>query len=474
MASKIIIQTKDGKPESGVRRVSLIDYQSKSLIEERSVSFTNGYAEIESFLIDEGDELLVYSPESDIFGASIKAVVNEQASAAWGVGEPTVLHTVLVAGQSLSVGVASSAVNTDSPFGGFMFNGIRAEGKGDNVAQVAEMESLRPYQNDLVESHGYSFIQLFRSLEKSNDNRNNPVLWASTGVGGKTADWLFDTSNPSMNNAGRFITRSDLRAADIGLGVSLPFWLWDQGESDTNTDPDTYKTTVRAGHDYVTSLANAKTGQSRFDMILTGIGSGIGRREINNALYQYALENDDAHYAGSKWYISYKYPASSSDTTHMKAQGYMMQGEYHALAAHRLMQSVAAGDNPPVSKCLQPESYSVSGTIVTIAMYVPVPPMVIDTTTIPQLTGWGFKYISPTNVETVATSVNVSGNNLIVDFGVQLEEGGVLDFGYSDTQLGTPALNVRDSQSIPSIVDGETLYNWFPVFYHALAASEVA
>ena len=107
-------------------------------------------------------------------------------------------------------------------------------------------------------------------------------------------------------------------------------------------------------------------------------------------------------------------------------------------------------------------------------MYVPVPPMVIDTTTIPQLTGWGFKYISPTNVETVATSVNVSGNNLIVDFGVQLEEGGVLDFGYSDTQLGTPALNVRDSQSIPSIVDGETLYNWFPVFYHALAASEVA
>ena len=68
MASKIIIQTKDGKPESGERRVSLIDYQSKSLIEEHSVSFTNGYAEIESFLINEGDNYWFIHP-SQIFSA---------------------------------------------------------------------------------------------------------------------------------------------------------------------------------------------------------------------------------------------------------------------------------------------------------------------------------------------------------------------------------------------------------------------
>lgn len=477
MAARIEIHTTDNKPESGTRRVRIMNHSDGKLIDTVDATFANGAALVDTFEDIEGVNAVVYAPESSIFGDSETAVVVEATLGEW-VGGPTELVNVLAYGQSLSRGETFDPDNItllhDQPLNGGFLLGIPAEGTGGEDSDYTEAQR-KPvkFKHTNWETPGWGFINLFRSLEVES-NINNGVIWSASGRGGQTVAYLADETKETLQNFKRLVQASSVAGNWYSLSYSVPFWLWDQGESDTNTDPTTYKASLRSLHDYVTGIAQGERAAGNTDpypVILSGIGSA-DRPIVNTSLYEYTLENPDAYYSVSKYFINHHYPASpTSDKTHLSPEGYTIQGEYHAIMANRYMSALRAGDASPELRVLEPLGYSTSGNVITINMNVPVPPMVIDTVKLPEVSGYGIKYVRLSDGVEVTPSVSVSGNSLIVDLGEAPTEGSSLVFG--TTSNGQALTNIRDSQAIESDVSGVLLHNWLPLHTHVLLASEV-
>lgn len=477
MVARIEIQTTDNKPESGTRKVRIMNHSDGKIIDTVEATFTNGSALLDTFEDVEGVNAVVYAPESNIFGNSETAVVVEATLGEW-VNGPTELVNVLAYGQSLSRGETFDPDNItllhDQPLNGGFLLGIPAEGSGGTGSDYTEAQR-KPvkFNHTDWETPGWGFINLFRSLE-AESNVNNGVIWSASGRGGQTVAYLADQTKDTLENFKRLVQASSVAGGWYNLSYSVPFWLWDQGESDTSTDPTDYKTSLRSLHDYVTGIAQGERGGDNTDpypVILSGIGSA-NRSIVNTALYEYTLENSDAYYSVSKYFINYHYPANSAnDRTHLSPEGYTIQGEYHAIMANRYMNALRGGDTSPTLRVLEPLSYSTSGNIITINMNVPVPPMVIDSNKLPEVSGYGVKYVRLSDGVEVTPSVSVSGNNLIVDLGEPPTEGSSIVFG---TEANGQALtNIRDSQNIESDISGIVLHNWLPLHTHILLASEV-
>lgn len=472
--SRINIQTTDSLPANEMRKVTIFDQSSMDKIDETTLQFSNGSAQFDSFFTRGGTPVVLYAPDSNDNSASV-AYANHRNSDVWEDG-PNKLYAVPVYGQSLAVGTTATTVYfPDTVNGGLMFGGVPPEGNSYVDVPDGDMKEIRQFQNQQFETHGYGFIKKLRELNAASDDFT-PVFWANSGLTGANISSLASTGNIPLRNLYRYITGMSYRAATLGVDVEYPFWLFDQGESDRSTPEATWKATLRGLHDGITSAANAITGQSTFPVILSSIGSikynatNYNHGPINAAIYNYYLENDDAYISQCKYYLSYHY--ASTDFLHLNGKGYTIQGEYHAITAARILASKEAGDNPPVAKILEPLSYSSAGNVITVAMHVPVPPMVIDTTLLPELLGYGVLYVKPDTTEIIPT-VSISGDSILIDIGEPPVEGAVIKWGAADPAVWNQMLNIRDSQAIPSLVEGEFLYNWFPCHYHTLTAGEV-
>ena len=383
---------------------------------------------------------------------------------------PTVLteniRMWLQSGQSLSVGGSfgtSSRVHTSVLSNAYGFVGVPSTSRESTPIEPEWTESIVPFyeQPDAArETHGYAAMNKANAVIADSDS----WLYASHGEGGKS---ILELSKGSVmyENGIEMVEAAQSLCDEYVIDLTVPFIDWIQGEADhTNgTTKAEYKSRLRTLQNDYAADVGAITGQSGIHLLLDQMGKEYGT-EIARAQFEYAFENSDASLVGPKYMLNRLYPNSLSDYIHLSVDGYIIQGEYHGIAAAEVIENGSF-------MALEPEidSVTTSSTEITIPVNLPVSPLVLDTTTLPACPGGGFEYVR-LNGTRIFPTVSFSGSNIILDIGEAPEVGALISYGWTlDDSVDfdgnrIPCGNIRDSQNIASEVSGFTLHNWLPQF----------
>jgi len=380
------------------------------------------------------------------------------------------LYFWLQAGQSLAIGTTDASnpvVHTTALPNANSYIGIPPTSLGTNPANAASVASLIPYVETSRETNGWAGLNLL--INELNDG--SQWVFANHAAGGAT---ITDLSPPStMFDNGEFqINAANERGVDLSLPVKIPFLVWNQGESNTATPRETYITDLRSLQDDYIALVLSETGQTGLPFIIEQSGDDSAH-DIAKTLYEYTVRYSDAYFSTPKYFLNRLFFSTLADRTHLNANGYMIQGEYEAIAAAKLIKTGS-------SKAFEPLSYDVIGNTIEVTMNVPTLPIVIDTATLPAAPNYGIKYINSLGNESQQTQVTVSGNKIIIDIGQPAQQGGELDFGRTLSDSGDTGgqqfscTNLRDSSSIASISGAWTLQHWLPELDYIMLSGDGA
>lgn len=159
---------------------------------------------------------------------------------------------------------------------------------------------------------------------------------------------------------------------------------------------------------------------------------------------------------GPKYHLRY-----FEDGIHLTNEGYRHMGEDYAKAYRRVVLEGRAWE--PV----RPRAVTRTGATITIAFYVPSPPLVLDTTTVSDPGSYGFEYVDDSRATPRIASVAVTGPDTVtIDLAAE-PTGGHRRVRYAFT--GAPGAhagpttgprgNLRDSDATASL-SGDALYDW--------------
>jgi len=378
--------------------------------------------------------------------------------------EASTMYVWLQSGQSLACGVTDSSnviVNTGTLADAYLFNNSPARSLGSTVGVEADFESLTSYIEDAVETNGYGALS--KIIELLDDGGS--WLFANHARGGASIDDLSPPGSTEYDNGVLQINNMVDASAILSKTVKVPFINWVQGESNWQMDPETYITKLRALHDNYIAEVNSVTAQADLPMMIELTGKSLSH-DIACALFEYTQRYSDAFCSLPKYFLNRMYYSANDDRTHLSPSGYIIQGEYEAIAGAKLI-------NDGVSKCLEPIGFTINGNTIEVQLNVPSLPLVIDEITLPSCPSYGLKYIKADTTEILPT-VTISGDTLILDIGEAPQVGDTVDCGvtlsdsgnYNGAQHG--CTNIRDSSGTASAVAGWTLNHWLVEFKHEL------
>ncbi len=439
--------------------MAVLDKADGTRVTRENVTFSAGKTTVNFASVNVGETIKGYIDD----GQSIvtRAAYLEGVS----VAVPKTLYVITQMGQSLSIGDGGTV--TAPIFPGEIsranqFVGLDPWGYRTNTMTSTQTASLKPYkERSSRQTHGYSFMLGLKASITASDE----LLYMPSGIGGRSIAQL-SKGTTAYSNFLTMLSAVSARATEISATPNLPFMDWIQGENDAGTARATYLTSLRTLHNDVKADVLTTLGQASIPLLLDQTGAEYGH-DIAKTLFQYTVENNDAFMACPKYMLNRLYNNSVTDWVHLNSEGYVIQGEYHAIAGASI---IANGS----FKCLEPVSYAVVGNTIEITMNVPVGALVIDTTTLPACPGSGFEYI-PAAGGSITPTVSVLGNKVILDVGQPPVTGDKIDCGYTlDDSAGhaqnlkIPCTNIRDSQSVSSSIAGYTLHNWLVQFDHVL------
>ncbi|MCE2572806.1 hypothetical protein [Motilimonas eburnea] len=378
-------------------------------------------------------------------------------------------NLVLAAGQSLSVGHTNVELNPQINYGPvnkdkvFLFTGVRAIGPYSNQKlSSSDVTSLVPLEEKTRETHAYAMFAKLEKLYKLNNLDFPKFVYAPHARGGKKIIDLAYGTEPFQNGETMISAAENLTAAS-GEQFNVPFMTWIHGESNAKTNPEEYKTDLRKLHNsykQVVSNTSSETKTPLLFMDQTGVSYG---HDIAIASWEFANDYQEAVLVTPKYHLNRLYYNSNTDRTHLNPKGYILQGEYFAKAIYSTLVQNKRW------KPLQPESIYVNNNEVSITMHVPEGNMVIDTSTLPEAPGYGFRYITVDNRELIP-SVSIDKKTIKLVFNEKIEVGGRIDAGFTanDRSLTgnqkTPLTNIRDTSSVLSSIDDTPLHNWMVQF----------
>lgn len=401
-------------------------------------------------------------------------------------------------GQSNTVGLlATPALDTVPvyPFQAFMFANGLALGLQNNSTVTALTPTVLTGFAPLVEggvpnAGGYETIAS-SVVDNLNDRGNYPVLVANTAVGNQDLATVCagaggacsGTPGAMWTNALDAIT-SAATYTTHGGGIIERAQMMIQGERDDSegTSQSTYSNELTAFQSGWQPTAQAVTGQSAaIPLFLAQISNWTGNSHTTSVIPLAQLAtgtqaNSNVYLVAPQYFLVY------TNTLHIGNTSERLIGEYFWQAYASVVQGGATTSNAFLT---YPTSVSIAGAVITVTFNVPVPPLVLDTTssilsrTIPTWTNDGFAYTdnsSPPSISSVALGGNACSP---VNTCVQITLSGTptatagnrhIEYAYVGTSGATPGTssgaggNLRDSNTVMSRWGYGPLYNWAATF----------
>lgn len=375
--------------------------------------------------------------------------------------KPSAGPTQLILNHSQSLGIGDQGfplTHDTAPLGTdvVMFSGLSPTGPGYEVAlQDADLVDTVPFAEQTRETHAAGMLNWLKAEDALPAN----VLYASTGVGGKTISELTDVI-PGQEWGIANVHKVIDRVKAMG-DFEIPFTTWIHGEANSVNYAD-YMTDLRGYHDGIM----ARSGKT-FPLIMdqTGKQSSIS---IAGVLLDYADANADAFLAGPKYWLNRLYPEAGNPSLrlHLNAEGYMLQGEMIAEAARQVLDGIDYKPVQPVAIRVVPGTNYKE---VEIDWHVPNGgALVKDDVTLPLAPGLGIqaRYYEPFGPKE-PLEVIITGNTTRLVFdepittGASIIAGDSLDDRDVTDGIKLPCINLRSDVGHPSrYLEGFTWYDW--------------
>lgn len=393
---------------------------------------------------------------------TILSTMTEEVKALMSIsGTQTAVVHFLLYGQSLSEGARgtpsthTTAVRTGRAL---MFNaGVRTRGGGDPSLIV-------PPENT------YSIVDL---LEVDQEGPGTGIGWGVTdtgrlpsttaalvsahGWGGRTYAELKKGTNPYtnlLNGVRRGRVMASLNDIDYALGGTS----FIHGEADRVESKATYLSYLEELQSDLTADLNALTGETGEALIAVCQFSSFTKYSMTSsdvpfAQLQAAIDNPGKIICvGPKYFLPYY-----TDGIHLTAASYARLGSYHARAL----------DVGPTWEPLYCTGASRIGAVITLAMNVPVGPLVLDTTAVTNPGNYGFTWSQTGGTTRTISSVAILGSSIVItlsgDPGAPSASSiGIAASGTSGADAGPTAgarCCLRDSAADLDI-DGAAMPNW--------------
>lgn len=382
------------------------------------------------------------------------------------------VNHVLLTGQSLSLGFAGSpALTLGSLFDNTMFVG------GVNPSPDGGLKSVVPLVENQQETIASSFANLANSLAVNQvlkgyppGSRTHSMFVSGHGVSGKNYYAIKKGANgpdstPAYANGLAQVAAARQLSAARGKSHVVRAVLVVHGESDAN-DKNLYyaDNLLDWQRDYEADI-RATTGQVESVPLLESQISSWTSLSQHEATSNIPILQLSAHVRGGQNVIltgpKYQFPYAP-DGIHLTNEGYRMLGEEYAKVYRKVV--LEGGVWEP----LRPKSVTRTGATVVVKMFVPAPPLVLDTETVKDPGQYGFEWVGTT---TTGAPVNVIGVQLsgVDSVTVQLSDvpkpQGHLRYALRGVPYAAagpkdgPRGNLRDSDGTPSL-NGYKLYNW--------------
>jgi hypothetical protein len=375
------------------------------------------------------------------------------------------LLAIIYYGQSNAAGVdANPALTTSQPYSNVMFNGGAVPGGGTIASSTpADYASLVPAVESGVEvgvviAGNYErAVSAIASGEPVNDQS---FLTTSAGRGGSPITGI---SKPAAHyNDVLLYQVTQGKALDAALKViAMPF---DQGEADqvNLVAKATYATALGTLQSDFETDASAITGQSEPIPLLvrqTAKDTAI-RSDVPQAQLEVAQSNPKVFLLGPKYHIPH-----AGGGLHLSNVGQAWGGGY----VGRAINDLRNGFQP---RWLNPRSAVRRGSVIEVTFDVPSLPLVIDTATVPEVLGNGFRVTANSSTVTI-NSVVISGNKVLLNLANTPTGPYIVRYALDYKGTGMAVANqevavgnLRDSSPDTIRVSGvpRPLHNWAPHF----------
>ncbi len=371
----------------------------------------------------------------------------------------TSLHHVLITGQSLSVGAVSEVVSIQQPFDNVSFvTGVRAGGSGLD-ALIPLVETFQGNEGETLAS-GMANLLTARAMATGGGHRS---LVSAHGVGGVPYTSLRKGTAAYANGMAQ-VTAGSMLAQARGETYAVRAVVVVHGETDHINGNANYDLDLLEWQsDYEADIA-AMTGQTLPVPLITDqmssfttLGPGTPGSPIAQAQLEASrAEPDRVVLMGPKYMLPYV-----PDGVHLTGDGERWLGEMHAKVFERVL--VQGEPWRPVS----PRSVVRDGAEITIQMWVPAPPLVLDDITVSDPGNYGFGYTDSSDAPPSIVSVALVGEDSVRVTLSRTPVGGNQRIRYAmDGVPGQPAGpmtgargNLRDSDTSMSR-HGYPLFDW--------------
>lgn len=374
-------------------------------------------------------------------------------------GFVTRLVHILGYGQSLSMGATGEALTLQPPTANRLFtikDGVRLTDQ--DATLTADM--VAPFQPLVTKGTEVAVVQLAACLNRNRGlSSNAAALVSAHGRNGKT---IAELSKGSLyySNLITAVTAAKAQAVTLGLGYSVPFVDFIQGEADYASTQAAYLASLlQLQSDFDTDIRAASGQPKPVPILLCQMSSftnyGVPSSFVPLAQLQAALDYPDRFTcAGPKYWIQ-----SNTDGLHLTGDGYTRLGAMHRPAAAALERG---------SRWLPTHVISAKreGTKITLEFSTPCGSLTVDTSLVTDPGNWGLRYTDDTNSASV-TAVKLVGQNRVELTLSAIPTGangfvGVADIGIAGQPLGptTGARSCLRDQSTAVDSYGRPVYNW--------------
>lgn len=386
------------------------------------------------------------------------------------------LDMILMAGQSLSVGVSSTGFITISPTAPipewlYMFPmGVRGSSwSAIPAGGLAGLVPLREQQNGTnYDTHATGIgIWAFGAVADRPSMRT-PLLLSCHGAGGASYNEIrkggvYDANSAGTEGERTYIYERGLEqvqaaaalAAIYGKQARVRAVPLTHGEDDSGAAAGIYYGYLQDLHDSWRTDIVAITEQPKPPVIMIDQMGSRPTSAVPIDQLQFCVDHpDSAIMPLPKWWLNWLH--SDGSWSHLSPTGYTLMGEYHGIALEEFLR---AGRFEP----MRPVSATRDGAVVTVTFSRPV---VIDATTVPAVAGAGARFYAG-SAEIAISSYEKAGTDSIAFTLASAPASGAEEIRFGRRTLvhansyAYPIINIRDESPLMSkLIPGTRLHNW--------------